>query len=254
MNTTLNIFIFLILGLIIGSFLNVVIFRIDDLKSIINTRSHCQNCKKIIAWYDMIPFLSFFILRARCRNCGEKISVQYPLVEGFTGLLFLFLYLMFGLGWGLIFYLIIFSILLVIFVYDLKTQTVPEIIVWLAVIISLLGGAHFGGFTFLNALLGGIVGGGFLWLLVYFSKEKWMGWGDVKIGLILGLLTGYPSAIFALFFAFILGSVVGLALIFFQKKTLKTAIPFAPFLIFSILFSLTYGQIFISWYLNLFIR
>lgn len=254
MNITQNIFIFLILGLIVGSFLNVVIFRIDDLKSIINTRSHCQNCKKIIAWYDLIPFLSFFILRARCRNCGEKISVQYPLVEGFTGLLFAYLYLMFGLGWGLLFYLIVFSILLVIFVYDLKTQTVPEPFVWIALILSLLFGWYFGGFGIINMLLGGLVAGGFLYLLVYSSKEKWMGAGDVKIGLILGFLTGYPRAIFALFFAFIFGSVVGLMLIYFKGKNLKTAIAFAPFLIFSTLFSLTYGQVFINWYMNLFIR
>ena len=228
MNITLNIFIFLILGLIVGSFLNVVIFRIDDLKSIINTRSHCQNCKKIIAWYDLIPFLSFFILRARCRNCGQKISIQYPLVEGATAILFVFLYLMYGLGWSLVFYLIVFSLLLVIFVYDLKTSTVPEILVWTALVISLLFGWYFGGAGILNMIAGGIIAGGFLFMLVYFSKEKWMGWGDVKIGVILGLLTGsllpygYVNAIFGLFLAFILGSIIGLALIFFQKKTLKT--------------------------------
>ncbi|PIS07834.1 prepilin peptidase [Candidatus Berkelbacteria bacterium CG10_big_fil_rev_8_21_14_0_10_43_13] len=241
-----------ILGLIAGSFLNVVIFRMDDLKSILTTRSRCQSCQKTIAWYDLIPFLSFFLLRARCRNCGEKISVQYPLVEIFTGVLFAYLYLMYGMSWGLVFYLIIFSVLLVVFVYDLKTQTVPEIFVWAVVVLSLLGGAYFGGFTLLSQIFGGIIGGGFLFLLVYFSKEKWMGWGDVKIGLILGLLTGYPNAIFALFFAFVFGSIVGLVMIYFQKKTLKTAIPFAPFIIFSTLFSLTYGQIFINWYLNLF--
>ena len=122
--------IFLVLGLIIGSFLNVVVFRIDDLKSILYDRSHCQSCKKILAWYDLIPFLSFFILRARCRNCGQPISIQYPLVEVGVGLLFVFLYLMFGLSWTLAYYLIIFSILTVIFVYDLRTQTVPEMFVW----------------------------------------------------------------------------------------------------------------------------
>src|SRR3989344_3467188 len=120
MNITLNIFIFLILGLIVGSFLNVVIFRIDDLKSIINTRSHCQNCKKIIAWYDLIPF----------------------------------------------------SLLLVIFVYDLKTYTVPEILVWTALVISLLFGWYFGGAGILNMIAGGIIAGGFLFMLVYFSPEK----------------------------------------------------------------------------------
>ena len=126
---------------------------------------------------------------------------------------------------------------MVVFVYDLRTQTVPEIFVWIALVVALLGSWYFGGYGISSMLMGGLVGGGFLGMLAYFSKEKWMGYGDIKVGVILGLLTGYPNAIFALFFAFIFGSIVGLSLIFFQKKTLKTAIPFAPFLIFSALFT-----------------
>lgn len=251
---TLWVFIFLILGLIVGSFLNVLIFRMDDLNSVINTRSHCQSCKRVIAWYDLIPFLSFFILRARCRNCGEKISAQYPIVELCTGLLFAFLYLSFGLSWGLAFYLIVFSLLTVIFVYDLSTQTVPELFVWIALGLSVLFGWYFAGFSIISMIAGGVIGGGFLAILVYYSKEKWMGAGDIKIGLILGVLCGYPNAIFGLFFAFILGSVVGLLMIAKDGKNLKTAIPFAPFMILSTLLTLTYGQVVISWYLRLFAK
>lgn len=243
---------FLVIGLIVGSFLNVVIFRMDDLKSIVYTRSRCPECKKEIPWYDLIPFLSFFILGARCRSCKGKISSQYPIVELGVGLLFAFLYLMFGLSWGLIFYLVVFSILTVIFVYDIKTQTVPEPFVWVALILTFLGGWYFGGFGIIGMLSGGLIAGGFIAALAMFSKEKWMGYGDIKIALILGLLTGYPSAIFGLFFAFILGSIIGLIMIYSKGKSLKTAIAFAPFIIFSALFTITYGQIIINWYLNIF--
>jgi leader peptidase (prepilin peptidase)/N-methyltransferase len=243
---------FLVIGLIVGSFLNVVILRMDDLKSLIYTRSRCPECKKEIPWYDLIPFLSFFILGARCRFCKGKISSQYPLVEAGVGILFALLYLMFGLGWGLIFYLVVFSILTVIFVYDIKTQTVPEPFVWLALVLSLLGGWYFGGFGVLSMLSGALITGAFIGSLAIFSKEKWMGYGDIKIAIILGLLTGYPAAIFGLFFAFILGSIFGVVLMYLKGKNLKTAIAFAPFIIFSALFTITYGQIIINWYLNIF--
>lgn len=247
---------FLVLGLAIGSFLNVVILRIDDLKSILSDRSHCPKCKEILKWYDLVPFLSFIMLKAKCRYCGEKISWQYPVVEISTGLLFLFLFLTLGLSWALIYYLVIFSILIVVFVYDIKTQTVPEVFVWIALILSFFGGWYFGGFQIVSMLLGGLVGGGFLALLVYISKEKWMGAGDIKIGLILGFLTGYPAVLFTLFIAFILGSIVGVIYILYKdkqinKQALKESLPFAPFLIFATIIGITYGNMIVSWYLSL---
>jgi leader peptidase (prepilin peptidase)/N-methyltransferase len=249
---------FFLIGLAIGSFLNVVIFRIDELSTIIKDRSRCPKCKKTLAWYDLIPFLSFVLLRARCRYCNEKISWQYPLVEVSTGILFLLLFLTFGLSWGLIFYLIVFSLLIVVFVYDIKTQMVPEIFVWIALALASLGGWYFGEFTFLSAIIGSLIAGGFLGFLVYFSKEQWMGAGDVKIGVILGLLTGYPNVLVALFAAFVFGSIVGIILILSKQKTidrqsLKLTIPFAPFLILGILFSMVWGSEVINWYLNLFL-
>lgn len=250
--------IFLLLGLTIGSFLNVVILRIDQLSTIIYDRSRCPQCKKTIAWYDLIPFLSFVLLRAKCRNCGKNISWQYPLVEIGTGLLFLVLFLAFGLSWALLFYLVLFSLLIVIFVHDILTQTIPEIIVWIALVLALALGWHMGEFTFMSAIIGAIISGGFLGALVFFSKEKWMGAGDIKIGIILGLLTGYPNVLVALFSSFVFGSIAGIAIILFQKKTidrqsLKMALPFAPFLIMGMLFTLLYGSTVIEWYTNLFI-
>ncbi|MEI7792058.1 MAG: prepilin peptidase [Candidatus Berkelbacteria bacterium] len=244
-----------ILGLAIGSFLNVVIFRMDELKTILYDRSHCPSCKKILKWYDLIPFLSFVMLRAKCRYCGKGISYQYPIVELCTGLLFAFLFLFFGISWTLVVYLIIFCILIVVFVYDLKTQTVPEIFVWIALILSAAFGWYFGHFSFIEMILGGLVGGGFLAILVLASKEKWMGAGDIKIGLILGFLLGYPNALFAMFSAFVLGSLVGLLYVYLKNKSikreyLKESLPFAPFLIFATLIGLVYGPQIVAWYLG----
>lgn len=244
-----------ILGLAIGSFLNVVIFRMDELRTILYDRSHCPSCKKILNWYDLIPFLSFVMLRAKCRYCGKGISYQYPTVELCIGLLFVFLFLFFGISWALVVYLIIFCILAVVFVYDLKTQTVPEIFVWIALVLSAAFGWYFGHFTFVEMILGGLVSGGFLAILVLVSREKWMGAGDIKIGLILGFLLGYPNALFAMFTAFVLGSVVGLLYVFLKNKSLKReylkeSLPFAPFLILAALIGLTYGTAIISWYTN----
>lgn len=250
---------FLVLGLVIGSFLNVVIFRMDDLKSILNSRSHCPNCKQILKWYDLIPFISFILLRAKCRFCGKDISWQYPLVEIGTGILFLLLYLSFGVTFGAIFYLIIFSLLIVVFVYDLKTELTPELFVWIALVLAFLGGSYFGHFGFINMVYGALVGGGVLAILVYGSilfggaKEKWMGIGDIKLGVILGFLVGFPAAIFGLFLAFLIGSVVGLIYIKVAHKTIKDSLPFAPFLILATFLTLIFGNTIIGWYMGTFI-
>ncbi len=253
MNISLSL-LFLVIGLVIGSFLNVIIFRMDDLKSILNSRSHCPHCKQILGWYDLIPFISFVLLRAKCRYCGKSISWQYPLVEIGTGLSFLLLYLSFGLSLAAIFYMIIFSLLVVVFVYDLKTELTPEIFVWIALILTFLGSWYFGNLGFMNMIYGGLIGGGSLALLVYVSKEKWMGAGDIKIGIILGLLVGLHLAVFGLFLAFLLGSIAGLIYIKIANKTIKDSLPFAPFLILASFLTLLFGNIITSWYFGSFLR
>ena len=241
----------LLLGLTIGSFLNVIIFRIDDLRTVLYDRSHCPSCKTVLKWYDLVPFLSFVMLRAKCRYCGKPISWQYPIVEICVGLLFFILFLFFGLSWAFGFYALIFSILTVVLVYDVRTKTVPEIFVWVALIISAIFGWYIGGFTISQALIGALIGGGFLALLVFISKEKWMGMGDIKIGLILGFLVGYPQALFGLFTAFVLGSLYGLVLMYFKKTDLKSSVAFAPFVILATLLAVIYGTTVTNWYLGI---
>jgi len=187
------------------------------------------------------------MLRGKCRYCQNPISIQYPLVELFCGLMFAFLFFTFGLSVQLIFYLLIFSILLVAIVQDIKTQTVPEVFVWVALGLSIITSLIFGG-AITSIIWGAVIGGGVLAILSYGSKEKWMGTGDVKIGVILGVLLGYPLVILGLFMAFILGAVVGLIYIKYRGKTIKDALPFAPFLILAALLTLSYGIYLLNWY------
>lgn len=245
--------IFIILaGLILGSFLNVVIFRINDLRSLLAGRSRCPECRAELKWYDLIPIISFILLKTKCRYCGRKISWQYPFVEAGTAIVLTLLFIFYGLTPAFFFYALIFLLMIVVLVHDLRTKLVPEEFVWTILIISLLGSWYFGGFGLPNMLLGGIIAGGFPAFLVVASKEKWMGAGDIKIAMILGLILGYPTAILGLFIAFILGSIVGLILIALHLKKLEDQLPFAPFIISATFIGLVWGNIILNWYFRTF--
>lgn len=239
-----------IVGLALGSFLNVIIYRINDLRSVLTGRSYCPACKTQLKWYDLVPVVSFMLLRTKCRYCGAKISWQYPIVELSTAIVLLLLYLTYGLSFTFAFYTIIFLILAVVFAHDIKTKMVPEEFVWAALTISILGSWYFGGIGVWSMLLGGLIAGGFPALLVGISHEQWMGAGDIKLAVILGLLLGYPLAITGLFIAFILGSIVGLVLIALHQKNLQDQLPFAPFLITATFVGLICGNYILNWYFS----
>ncbi|MEF3692399.1 MAG: prepilin peptidase [Candidatus Moraniibacteriota bacterium] len=239
--------IFFIGGLIIGSFLNVIIYRLRIFDDILG-RSHCPHCKSKIRWYDNIPLLSFVLLRAKCRDCEGKISWQYPLVEFFTGVVFALTgYYFFDSAdlstlWETGFYLIIFSLLMVLLTYDWLYMEVPILIFWIilgAIAVNLIFVfwgewevvSNFWDYTFLNNILGGFVAWLFFFSLVFFSKEKWMGWGDVYVGLLVGLILGWPSVLLGLMLAFTLGAIYALILLAGKKVGLKTEVPFIPFLV-----------------------
>lgn len=237
-------------GLAIGSFLNVVIFRIDDLKSIVDTRSKCKHCQKEIAWYDLVPILSFVLLRGRCRSCKKKLSWQYPAVEGATALLFLSLMIYFGPSREAVLYAIIYSILIVIFVYDIKTQYVLDFFSWMLVAVCVLSGVYIYWHGLLDILWGILAGGGILGLLVLISKEKWMGLGDVFVGSALGAVLGLEKSLLMIFTSFILGSVYGLAMIKIKNKSIKESLPFTPFIIIASFIALIFGDPIVAWYLG----
>jgi prepilin signal peptidase PulO-like enzyme (type II secretory pathway) len=246
-----------IFGAIIGSFLNVVILRLKIAKNgkaslNVNGRSKCPSCKKELTFFELIPIFSYLILNAKCSKCHKPISWQYPLVEIITGILTVLPIYFLGL-FSLYTYLIILILYLfiIIFFYDLKHFIIPDValipLFFLIIIFDIIKLVQ-NKVTLLNLGLGALIGGGIFLALVYFSREKWMGWGDVKLGFALGLLLVYPYIIVSHVMAFIIGALVSLVLIGFAGKTLKSEIPFAPFLVLAAAITLFWGQMIINWY------
>lgn len=244
-------FIVLILGLLIGSFLNVCIYRIPRDESIAYPPSHCTSCGKRIMWYDLIPVLSYIFLRGRCRGCGEKISIKYPIIELLTGLAFLGLYIQFGIGFEFVKYAVFICFLIVIGIIDLETTdvylktTLSGII--LSIIFAIIGNYLNGGM--IEYVYGGILGGGLISLIILITKG--MGWGDAEICFMCGIFLGLKYTIVMLFLAFISGGIVGIMLIIFKKKTRRDYIPFGPFIALGATFTVFFGERIIMWYLSL---
>ena len=252
-----NIIIF-IFGLIIGSFLNVVIFRLENGGKIVNDRSKCLHCGHTLEWYDLIPVLSFIFLKSKCRYCNNKISWQYPIVELATGILFI---LIFNIQYSILFLLFWFyitSIFIVIFIYDLKHYIIPDKVIYPAIIIAtgfnLFNNIQYSIFniqSIFNFLFPAFLASGFFYAIIIITKGKGMGGGDVKLAFLMGLLLGWPIILLSLFSSFILGSLVGIFLILIGKKKMGSAIPFGPFLIIGTFMGLFWGEKIIKWYLNL---
>ena len=242
------IFIF-VLGLIVGSFLNCVILRTYKGESFIVGRSYCPKCKHDLKPWDLIPVLSYLILRGKCRHCGNKISSQYPLVELSTAIIFSFVYLQVGLTSKMIYLLVIMAIFIVIFVYDLKYYIVPDKFVFSGIIISAIWVFLTGDIliTFASA-----IGASFFFFLIwFFSKGLAMGFGDVKLAFLIGLLFGWPNVVVGLFLGFFFGAIIGTISLLINQKNLKSEIPFAPFLLSGAFVALFWGDKIVQWYLSL---
>ena len=249
MNAALFVIIF-IFGTIVGSFLNVVILRYNTGVSFFSGRSFCPSCGKKLSWYELVPVVSFFALRRKCAGCGSRISWQYPLVEITTGLLFLLAifnlqFLIFNIETAMItlYYWIIWSILIVISVYDLRHKIIPDLLVFLFAglsLVFLLLSTWKTGFQMWDFLAGPLFALPFaaLW---FFSQGKWMGVGDAKLALGIGWFLGLIKGGSAIILGFWMGAIVGLTLIGISKLSiakhphsnygLKSEIPFGPFLI-----------------------
>ncbi len=265
----LTIFTF-IFGLFVGSFLNCVVYRLPRKESSLKGRSKCPECGHKLDWHDLIPVLSFLIQRGRCGYCKKKISLQHPLVELITGLLFVLIlrFSFFTLGfWGkelLIFQniihffylLIIFSFLIIIFISDLKRFIIPDRIIFPAILLTFVFHLYLsflrGDFTALKErLLSSILVSLFFLILFLFSRGKWIGFGDVKFSFFMGGFLGFPGVLVALFLSFLIGGIIGLGLILSGKAGLRTEIPFGPFLITGTFMAFFEGQSFINWYFSL---
>lgn len=252
-------FIFFILGLFFGSFLNVLIDRLPQGENPWRGRSRCDYCKKTLGVWDLLPVISFLWLRGKCRYCHKRLSWEYPLLELFTasvfgicGLALLNHYINHPyLGLILTAGLIIASSFIVIFFADIKYQIIPD-----EMIISLLGGSLlfivFTSRSLLPYLLTSLIAAGFFLAIYVVTRGRGMGFGDVKLVFALGLFLGFPKALIALYIAFLTGAVVSLILILVKKKRLKSRIAFGPFLVGGSVLSLIFGQYIAQWYLNFF--
>ncbi len=267
----MDFFLFFIIGLIFGSFLNVVIYRLKTpprrggtAKGIIFGCSFCPECKVRLKWYDLIPILSFIYLRGRCRYCRKKISWHYPIVEILSGLIWILVFykiygrinlleqtyagqdLQFLNLLNFFYYILIFSALLVIAVYDFKWRIIPDKIIYPAIIAAILYNSFlalkFGDWQnyFLNPLLIAVVLFAFLFFIFYFSSGRSMGLGDAKLAFLIGLFLSPLLAIVAFMLAFIIGAVFGIILIGISKIPhplvykgwgIKSQVAFGPFLV-----------------------
>ena len=256
------VFIFL-LGLIIGSFINALEYRLGTDLSIMKGRSICPNCKKQLAWYDNIPVFSFLFLRGKCRQCKKAISRQYPVVELITGFLFVALAWKVGYSLALVPALFIGFCLVLVALHDQKTTYVLSGYVYAAIAATLIyllatytgiwSLKEVGVYLLPNALASVVAIIPFA-LLFLFSKGAWMGAGDIEIAALLGFFLGWPYFLVALYFAFIVGSVWGLAKVYFLKNAkLKSEMPFAPFLITGIVFAFLFSEQLVSLYVKIFL-
>lgn len=240
-----------ILGLVIGSFLNVCIWRLPRGESIIYPPSHCPSCGHALHWRDLVPVFSYLALRGRCRYCEARISPRYPLVEALTGGLFLFLGWHYGLSPRLPAALVLVCVLEVAAFVDLEHQRIPNSLVLFGavagVVLNLLGG----GPGWLEMALGALAGGGVLWLVAVASREG-MGGGDVKLAAMAGLYLGWRSALVGLFLGVLGGGVVAAALLAARRLGRRDPMPFGPFLAVGFWVALVWGEELLAWYLHLF--
>ena len=258
----LYIFIF-IFGALIGSFLNVCIYRIPQGLSIVRPASRCQSCGVPIKFYDNVPILSYMILLGRCRSCGVKLAVRYPVVELLNAVLYIAVFNRFGAGspWVLLTYFTFVSALIVIFFIDIDHQIIPDGITLPGIPIAIIAGSTIlpDPFSIMDilgwksSLIGFIAGGGAFYLIAVMGrlilKKDAMGGGDIKMMAMVGGLLGWKGVLLTTFMGSLLGSVVGVLLIMLKGKEWGSRIPFGPYLAAGALVSLFYGQDILMWYL-----
>lgn len=245
----MDLIIIFIIGLSVGSFVNVLIDRIPRDESIISGRSHCETCRKVLKWKDLIPVLSYMILRGKCRYCKKGLSWQYPLVELLTGCLFIFVFLQTPqlnifhsqIQSG-IFYSVVSALLLAIFFSDLKYRIIPDQLLVFLVAVTMMAEIIFTRSTLPYFLLGSFIFFAVLFFLLVMTKGAGMGFGDVKFAVFIGLILGWPYIIVAFYLAFLTGALLSIILLVSGRKKMKSTIPFGPFLCISAFITLFYGR------------
>lgn len=278
-----------VLGLVFGSFVNALTWRLHEQTeldnsprktrggatipklgrkdlSILQGRSMCPSCHHTLAVSDLLPIVSWLALGGRCRYCKKAISVQYPLVEAATTLVFVGSYVLWPLAlasaasWAIFgLWLAMLVVLVALAVYDLKWTLLPDKLVLVLAVLAVaqaalvITSASSAGSSLINHLIAVAIGGGLFYLIFVVSSGRWIGGGDVKIGFVLGLIAGTPSrALLLLFLAALLGTLVSLPLLASKRLKRSSAIPFGPFLILATVLVVIFGSQIIDWYISLF--
>ncbi|MDA8239103.1 MAG: prepilin peptidase [Nitrospiraceae bacterium] len=246
-----------VFGLVIGSFLNVCIFRIPRNISIVFPSSRCPSCNHPIRAWDNIPVISYMILGGRCRHCGAKISLQYPFVEALNAFFYVAVFCRYGFGWESAVYALFCSSLLVITFVDLEFQIIPDRITLPGIVIGIVAGSLLMPDPFMRttplgyeaSVIGLLSGGGFFYLVAVLSRGG-MGGGDIKMMAMVGALMGWKTVMLTTFLGSLTGSIVGIFLMIFKGRGRKTKIPFGPFLALGAVITLFFGEEILAWYLH----
>ncbi len=245
-----------LLGALIGSFLNVCIYRIPRNVSIISPSSRCPSCNTPIRPYDNVPVISYILLGGRCRVCGAGISPRYPFVELLNATLYVLVFYRFGFAWYTVIFALLCSALIAITFIDLDFQIIPDVITLPGIVIGLVAGSllmpdpfiRHSPLGFTSSIIGLVAGGGIFYAIAVISKGG-MGGGDIKMMAMVGALMGWKSVLLTVFLGSLTGSVFGIFLMISQKKGRKTKVPFGPFLAFGTLATMFFGQEILTWYL-----
>ena len=249
--TVLWMIVITVYGVLIGSFLNVVIYRVPKHESIVVHRSHCMNCGKQIKWYDLIPVISFLVLGGKCRYCKTKLSLQYPFVEFINGLGYAMIVIANGVNIESILYCLCMSALLALSVIDWRTYEIPvafNVFIGILGIIRLLTDYR----HWYIYILGLVSVSGFLFIIYLASKGRGIGGGDVKLMAAVGLLIGLKLIVLSLVLGCLLGSVIHL--LYMKLKDKDHMLAFGPYLSMGIFISMIVGHQIIEWYVNTFVH
>ncbi|MBR1862312.1 MAG: prepilin peptidase [Lachnospiraceae bacterium] len=247
-NILFTIIIFLY-GIVVGSFLNVLIYRIPKHENIATKRSHCMECGYQLKWYDLIPLFSYLFLRGRCRKCGARISVQYPVIEAVNGILWVLTFLKYGLSIETLLYCLLFSALLALSVIDFRTYEIP---VGFNIFILVLGVVRVATDyrNWLQYLIGLVSVSLFLFAIFAISKGRGIGGGDVKLMAVTGLLLGWKLNLLGFVIGCILGSVIHIIRMRVSKEGRTLAM--GPYLSLGVAISVFFGDFIVNWYMSFF--
>lgn len=242
----------LLVGMAVGSFLNVCIHRLPRSLSLLSPPSMCPSCRSKIPFYDNVPIFAYLWLRGRCRYCGASISLRYPVVELVSGLFAVALFARHGFSWDSLFLFGLVAALLVVTFVDIDHQIIPDVITLPGIPVGFLSSFILGHITYKESLIGIILGGGLLlsvaWGYYLLTKREGMGGGDIKLLAMIGAFLGWKGVIFTVFAASAIGTAAGLAVALRTGGGRKLAIPFGPFLSLGALLYLFFGTQILGWY------